>query len=231
MTDWREWWNEYPARVPQSEFFTQVGRTVGGMPTGQADLITTSEAILSALRPSPGEIVLDLCCGNGLVTERIAPHCGRLIGIDFSEPLIRIARSRIPNVEFVVADVTMIDGKLLGVDRVDAAYLAFAFHNFDEAKARKLLTQLNFIAGPKFRLFLESIPDIARIKAHYHTRERMAAFQMRKAEGTEQIENWWSAKRLDAVARAEGFASEPRMQGADRVNSHYRFDALLRLLT
>jgi SAM-dependent methyltransferase len=230
LKDWRKWWNEFPSHWPRNEVYHQVGRTVGGVPTGEPDIVATSEAILSALRPSPTEIVLDLCCGNGLVTERIAPHCGRLIGVDFSEPLIRIARSRTPDVKFVVADVTMIDGVLLGVDRVDAAYLAFTFHNFDEEMASKLLSQLKIIAKPKFRLFLESIPDIDRIKAHYHTPERMAAHRDRKAKGTELIENWWSTNQLIAVARAEGFACELHMQGTDRVNNHYRFDALLTLL-
>ncbi len=227
MTDWRKWWNEAPAHVPQNEVYRQVCRTEGGIQTGEPDLVATSESILSALHPSRAEVVLDLCCGNGLITERIVPHCGSLIGVDFSEPLIQIARNRTPDISFIVSDVTALDVTELGVVRVDAAFLASAFQYFDEAMASRLLRQLKTLAKPGFRLFLESIPDVDRITAHYHTRDRMAAHQKRKAEGTEEIENWWSKVQLTALARAEGFACDPIMQCANRVNSHYRFDALL----
>ena len=228
--DWRKWWNEDPVRARQSDLYYQVGRTVGGIPTGEPDLVATSDAILAALRLSRTETVLDLCCGNGLISAKIAPHCGFLVGVDFSEPLIQTARDRTPNIKFVVSDVTILDGAILGVDQIDAAYLAFAFQYFDEAMARKLLKRLKILASPAFRLLLESIPDIDRIAAHYHTPERMAAHQKRKAEGTEEIENWWSAKQLAELAGSEGFACAPLLQHRERVSSHYRFDALLTLI-
>jgi cyclopropane fatty-acyl-phospholipid synthase-like methyltransferase len=227
LKDGLKWLNEARGILEEGEVFSQVGRTVGGIPTGAQDLVSTSEAILSALRPSPAEVVLDLCCGNGLISERIAPHCGSLIGVDFSESLIQVARMRSPKIKFILSDVTTLDSALLGVDLVDAAYMTFSFQCFDETMVHKLLNHLRVLAKPRFRLFLESIPDIERIMAHFHTPERMAAYQKRKAEGTELIPNWWSTKQLATVARAEGFSCDLIMQSSDRVSSHYRFDALL----
>jgi SAM-dependent methyltransferase len=215
--------------MPASNFYHQVGRTVGGLATGENDLNTTSEAIRAALQLVGDEVVLDLCCGNGLLTKKIAPYCRRLIGVDYSEPLITIAKRchSFSNVEYMISDVLCIGPELIGLTEVQAAYLAFAFQYFDAASATELLQSLRSIAAPGFRLFIEGIADETRLFDFYDTPERLAEYRRRRAEGSEQIVNWWNRSALVKFARSEGFHCVAMAQGPERVCAHYRFDALL----
>jgi cyclopropane fatty-acyl-phospholipid synthase-like methyltransferase len=230
--NWQTWWNEVPAQIPESSVFEQVARTRSGEPTGEADITATAEAIVSALELSGREAVLDLCCGNGLLSRRIAAHCRKLIGVDYSYTLVARARKLHSgeNIDYLLADVTRIDRTLLGQDDFDAAYMAFSFQYFDHDMAALLFQRLRALAGTHFKLFLESIPDRERIFAFYDTPERHEEYRRRKAEGTEAVGHWWTRDALTALAESEHFRCELIEQDPQRTNAHYRFDALLHLV-
>ena len=63
--------------------------------------------ILEILRRSAtrGGLVVDLGCGSGLWARELARAGYRVLGIDISEDMISIARSRVPEAEFRVASV------------------------------------------------------------------------------------------------------------------------------
>ena len=60
--------------------------------------------LVDDLAPTPGEVILDLGCGTGHLTEEIARRAAVVVGIDRSEEMIAQARSRYPALEFAVAD-------------------------------------------------------------------------------------------------------------------------------
>jgi len=44
--------------------------------------------------PQPGERALDLCCGTGDIAFALARHGAEVVGLDFSEPMLAVARGR-----------------------------------------------------------------------------------------------------------------------------------------
>src|SRR5580765_4998681 len=44
--------------------------------------------------PKPAERAIDLCCGTGDISFALAARGASVVGLDFSEPMLRIARSR-----------------------------------------------------------------------------------------------------------------------------------------
>jgi ubiquinone/menaquinone biosynthesis C-methylase UbiE len=68
---------------------------------------------------APGQRVLDVACGTGIVTrtaaDRVAPG-GRAVGVDLNEAMLTVARRVRPDIEF---------------HRTDAARLPFADESFD----------------------------------------------------------------------------------------------------
>lgn len=67
---------------------------------------------LAELRPGGSDRVLDVACGAGALVIDVAPHVERSVGVDLSEGMLEIARSRLraaekdspgPNVEFLRA--------------------------------------------------------------------------------------------------------------------------------
>jgi trans-aconitate methyltransferase len=52
------------------------------------------EPLLQLLEPQPGELILDLGCGDGALTEKIAAYGCKVIGADSSPPQLQAAKER-----------------------------------------------------------------------------------------------------------------------------------------
>jgi trans-aconitate methyltransferase len=60
--------------------------------------------LLDLLKPQTGERILDLGCGTGQLTAKIAAAGAAAVGIDASREMIEQARHNFPDIEFYVAD-------------------------------------------------------------------------------------------------------------------------------
>ncbi len=79
----------------------------------QAQLATAQQALLAMAALRPGEQVLDVACGTGLVSfdaaQAVQPG-GRVLGIDLSDRMVDAARRRAaPNVEFARMDAEQLE--------------------------------------------------------------------------------------------------------------------------
>ena len=92
----------------------------------QAAVMPVSVWMVEAIRPQPGQTVLELAAGPGitgfLAAELVQPG-GQLISTDFAEPMLEVARQRaarlgLDNVEFRVVDAESIDLDTASVDAV-----------------------------------------------------------------------------------------------------------------
>ncbi|MEH1910832.1 class I SAM-dependent methyltransferase [Nostoc sp.] len=64
------------------------------------------EDLLKFLNPQPGESILDLGCGTGQLTEKIAQAGAQVMGVDHASTMIEKARQNYPHIRFDVADAT-----------------------------------------------------------------------------------------------------------------------------
>ncbi|GAB3266335.1 class I SAM-dependent methyltransferase [Larkinella harenae] len=77
-----------------------------------ADLYTEKHAfvhqyglgLLDLLAPQPGELILDLGCGSGELTQQLAERGATVVGLDASETMITKARQQFPALDFQLAD-------------------------------------------------------------------------------------------------------------------------------
>lgn len=65
------------------------------------------ERLLPRFELHPDDIVADFGCGTGRLTPFVAPLVKRYFGIDFSEPMIRLARKRIADAGIINAEFTL----------------------------------------------------------------------------------------------------------------------------
>jgi demethylmenaquinone methyltransferase / 2-methoxy-6-polyprenyl-1,4-benzoquinol methylase len=83
----------------------------------------------TAARVPRGARVLDLCTGTGDLLPLLVRRCREVVGGDFCEPMLRVARSRFPGIELVECDALDLpfeDG------RFDAITVAFGVRNLED---------------------------------------------------------------------------------------------------
>ncbi|NJR65594.1 MAG: class I SAM-dependent methyltransferase [Leptolyngbyaceae cyanobacterium CRU_2_3] len=89
------------------------------------------ESLLDLLSPQPGEQILDLGCGTGQLTEKIAARGAIAQGIDASPAMIERAQQSYPQLRFAVADA-----RNFQVDvPLDAVFSNAVLHWIPEAEA------------------------------------------------------------------------------------------------
>jgi len=54
----------------------------------------------------PGDKLLDLGCGNGLIVSEVLKRKAEYVGVDISSGLIKIAKVKYPGIKFLVGDAT-----------------------------------------------------------------------------------------------------------------------------
>lgn len=97
------------------------------------------EEVLKLLDPGTAHTVVDLGCGNGRLTMRLAEMGMRVIGVDASEDMLAMARSCYPDLEFVQSDALDFTVK----EPVDAFFSNAVFHWIDKDKQPLLLKRIN----------------------------------------------------------------------------------------
>lgn len=80
------------------------------------------QPVLDLLKPAPGEWILDLACGDGILTEKIAAAGAAVVGVDGAPDMVAAARAR-------GLDARVMDGMRLEFDReFDAVFSNAALH-------------------------------------------------------------------------------------------------------
>lgn len=89
------------------------------------------EDLLKLLNPKPGESILNLGCGTGQLTEKIALAGAKVMGIDSAPAMIEKARQNYPDLRFEVGDARNFQVE----QPLDAVFSNAALHWVKEADA------------------------------------------------------------------------------------------------
>jgi trans-aconitate methyltransferase len=88
-----------------------------------------AEGVVALLAPQPGEAILDLGCGDGTLTQKLAATGAVLTGVDSSPSMVAAARARGLNVFEASGDALTFDGEF------DAIFSNAALHWMPNAEA------------------------------------------------------------------------------------------------
>ena len=114
---------------------------------------------------APGESALDVCCGTGdfalELSRRVSPS-GRVVGCDFSEPMLDLAREKAaargaPGVRFEWADALRLP---YDADRFDAVTVGFGVRNLSDLD--RGLGEMTRVLRPGGRLVVLEITQPTR---------------------------------------------------------------------
>ncbi len=102
-------YDEHAKTCAPDDFWGQVKRTVNGKPVDDAQIDMIVDCVRRGLALTSKDVILDLCCGNGALTDRLFDACSGGLGVDSSPHLIEIAQSnfsRPPARRYVVGEVS-----------------------------------------------------------------------------------------------------------------------------
>lgn len=121
-------------------------------------------AVVAAVKPQPGEVILDLAAGTGTSSVPFAEAGAHVIPTDFSLGMLRVGRQRQPHLPFVAGDglhLPFADASF------DAATISFGLRNLSDRAAG--LAEFRRVLKPGGRLVVceFSAPTIAPIRTVY----------------------------------------------------------------
>lgn len=89
------------------------------------------DPLLEAAAVTGGARVLDVACGPGFVAEAVRARGASVVGLDFSQEMVRIARARCPEIEFRVGDAQALP---FDAGAFDAVVMNFGLLHLPEAE-------------------------------------------------------------------------------------------------
>ena len=223
--NWKEFWNTTDM-VRATDFCKQVGRTLNKTSYSEAQIQLLTSRILELLQASPQKALLELACGNGMLTHRIAPHFQSVTAMDFSAPLIDVAVAHFPrdNVEYFVHDALELDA----VQKTYDCILVFAaFQYFNPNQAQRMFSQFRRLLNPDGRILLGDVADGDRVWRFYRGLKGKWRYYFDLLQGTPIIGSWWKPSDLLKLADEHGFTLAISYQTPQLPNHYFRYDAVL----
>lgn len=224
--NWNHFWES--KALQSNNPMEEVGRVSSQRSISENELDNLSEYITRILNLQPTDSLLDLCCGNGMITYRLAQKVHMACGIDFSNTQIKKARERyvLPNLSFISGDAMNCDS--LFETSFNKVLLYFSFQYFDTFdKGKKVLEQIDHITSKHSMILLGDIPDRANFHVYYSGIWNQLKYFYRKSVGKENMGKFWKKKELDKICKEFNFEGKYLNQPVEFPYSHYRFDYLI----
>ena len=222
------WKNHYDSISKQFDgsLLKQVGKTINGQEIPESQVKLICENIANILRLNAKDSIIDLCCGNGLITRQLAPLVKEVVGVDFTHGLIDAAKihNNLPNIAYLHSDVLRLKPQyLLGLKKV---LMYEALQHFSTKQFTKLLDELNHLNSGSL-VFFGSIPNKEKLTAYYDTEEKYSFYLQRERDGKPHIGQWWVMDEIEQLISMHGFKATFIPQNPALYTAYYRFDVLL----
>jgi len=167
------WKDHYDQNTEQfkDSLYKQVGKTVNGVEIDDQQLDCITRGVIDTLHLNQEDVVIDLCCGNGLITKYVATAVSKIIGVDFSKGLIDTAnaKSHAENITYIESDVLKLPSEFF--KQGSKYYMHEALQHFSVEMLGRLLENMSCIrSGATF--FISSVPDKERLRDYYDTDEK-----------------------------------------------------------
>ncbi|MEK6806990.1 MAG: class I SAM-dependent methyltransferase [Pseudomonadota bacterium] len=224
---WLEFWRRHGRESQATDVQSQVLRTSNKVPISNEQWQLTLAEIDRRFPVGSEDDLLDLCCGNGLLTAHFAPVCRRVVALDISPDLLATLAARgFQNVSTQCMDLRDADFPEGMFSRI-LIYAGLQY--IDHAEAVVLLRKACRWLRPGGVLFAGDIPDRLRLWSFYNTPERRKLYFDNLVAGRDVVGTWFDAHWLEYLSLSAGFASAERIdQHPNLIYAHFRFDLIAR---
>jgi hypothetical protein len=215
--------------MKSSDRLYQVGKTVNGIPVEHTQLELIADQITSSMELHQSSNLIDLGCGNAVLTERLAACVAFVRAVERSEDLVQVAKSKMSadNIELINADIF----EFMRSTVHDANVCLYeVVQHFQTNQLRRLFHLAYNAKVPK--VFLGGIPDNRRLFNFFDSQCRKRDY-FRYLEGIEPeysrvscMGTWWWPEHIQQIGNDIGYQVQILAQPPSLYTSHYRFDAI-----
>jgi SAM-dependent methyltransferase len=240
-TNWLDYWRNYlrtkhgKSEVSTEEdLYLQVARTVNRKPIDRIAFEKIVDNIKTVLDLQPNDVLIDLCCGNGLFTYELKDKVSRIIAVDFADEIIDTARRLKPayNIDYCLRDVldflAEFQTRFPGI--VPCKYLmndSIAYFSVEDIK--DILTLMKQISYNGFTASFRGAPN-DELKWNYYTTDDWKNKYLKSVESGDQTHDglgrWWQMVEIDLICSALGL--EYTLTNQPEYISNYRTDIVIR---
>jgi cyclopropane fatty-acyl-phospholipid synthase-like methyltransferase len=224
---WKEFWIKHSCATKFDPPQVQVLRTINKQPISDEEFNAILKDIEEKMDINIGDVVLDLCCGNGLITTYLAPKCKKVVGVDFAQDLtLQIDLVKYSNISIIIEDILRVQFEQKTFDKI-LIYAGIQYLSvvetiyFFESVVKWLKNDGLFFIG--------DVPDQSRLWNFYNSNERQAVYFEALKNDAPLIGTWFEPQWLINLGKYSGFKKVDILsQPASLPYSHYRFDMILK---
>lgn len=232
-----DWTSATKGSYAQRQWLLSKWEVFDGIEWSQDKIGVMLGTILDALKPEKQHLFLDLGCGGGWITRRLAKQVRQAVGLDFCADMLSVAAAASAG-DWVQGDIGRLPVKTSSVDRV-LSY--FVFLNFlDDSFVEQALLEIHRVLAPGGVALIGQMPDAAGSLLYDRSKKEYMDYcsgQMRLGKRNDQDSRaplrTFDRKSLVRFLTGKGIACEIRpafnpfyRQGAP-VTVEWRFDLLL----
>jgi len=224
---WKKFWNEHAKSSISKQQQHQVLRTLGKKPVTDEQFLMMLKHIEKKMNMTHDDVILDLCCGNGLFTVFFASKCKKVVGVDFARELIaQIDPKKYKNILVKVEDVRKVNFKEKTFDKV-FVYAGLQYLTYKET-VYLFEAAIRWLRS-KGLFFIGDIPDKAKMWDFFNTEEREYIYFDSLKNEKPIIGTWFDKSWLLRLGKYVGFKEIKILkQPQGFPYSHYRFDMILK---
>ena len=210
-----------------NDFQGQVMRNPHGKSAGPDQVAMIVDAIGKGLDIGPDDVLLDLCCGNGAITDPVFARCRGGLGVDFTPYLIEVAKTnfeRSPDRLYLLADALEYVETTDDTKRFTKAFCYGAFQCLSESTAIGVLAALRQRFPNLQRMFIGNLPDLDRVGKFFEL-DIPSPEELKRHDTLFGI--WRTEQEMAKLAAGCGWRTEFSRMPSVFYGAHYRFDATL----
>lgn len=226
------WAEGTDAMTERDKHFFQVGATFHGKRITDEQHEEICSSILRELQITNKDVILDACCGNGIITAVLAKHSSLVIGVDFSDRLLSVAREH-----YKSANTTYVQLDLLCPQRavfenfptVTKVCFHSAVQHFTPDELQKILIFFKTLScGNPLQVFLGAVPDRSRKFKFYKTPAQRLSYICRWLQRkSDFLGTWWKRSELTDLVESLNGRCRCFKQDDLQHTAHYRFDSVI----
>jgi hypothetical protein len=232
--NWESFWRGWRTKDVQTEddLYFQVGRTTQQKPMKKELFDMVNKDIIDVLALTENDILVDLCCGNGLCTYEFRDVVQQIIAVDFAPQMIETAKKykAAPNITYCLDNIfEFLEAFNNNWNCCPTKFLMNGgLPYFTAEELKTILVNIKKISNGNFISFFTIVPNELLKWNFYNTEERKQKYLENVATGNfinDGIGRWWAPSEIEEICASLTLKCIIRNQAPPL--SDYRMDIVI----